>query len=712
MKTSHGRNMMNVLVPLLICPAFVALAQQATLPLSYTVSERTENLPTYVSPHLPNLYNATPTFKVGWGIDYPIGNVIIDDETWVMFNSGNQYGTHVKVARFKGSDFEHTVRQADGSIDVEKDVSTHFLGGMWYDTGTGKLYAPIHCEYKRDITPQAGWSRKKTRLATSTDKGLTWTMEGDILTDVLPGDDDWLKYSGSFFQAGPADFDFFADSAGGYFYIFSCNAYAPKTGAMNNFLWFNEVARCAISDRMAPGTWYKFRNGTWTEPGLGGTSSRVSMDSYGIYGRVIYSTFLKTYLRIGPCMGVADRRYTDTGFADHSIYISTCDDLSRQEWSPKAILFDRPGNDKLGITVTDGDLRDPFTCGRTLCVYNYWLYNVPSRAIDVTFATGSTATAGFPRYGSYAYEPLPESGDSIVSRKTAIVGCTHSDVIYTGGPWTVTHDPHYYRTEIQVSDTPGSGIQFSFKGTDIYWRAVADSDGGKADVYIDGRLDETVDCYYKESLPLQFAFMKHGLAAATTHTIGIVIRNDKNSLSRGTAIRHMAFEYAAESYNATAGFSSVTGKNNWLYQQGDGKNYRNLDFHPADTLRSGDAKTGKEKYTYPNYWGRKGTCLVGSNYQIPGRMDAVRTFIAPHAGRVRIEGTIEIEKDTHAAWTVEIIKNDTTAVLTKGVTFAQPVTHDLVIPVKEGDALHFIVRRNDGDNEEKVIWDPTITFLN
>jgi hypothetical protein len=703
---------MTVLYPLLLCAAFGALERHATVPFSFTVSERTDNLPTYVSPHLPNLYNASPTFHVGWGIDYPIGTVIIDNDTWVIFNKGNQYGTHVKVARFKGSNFEHTAQQADGSIDVENDVSTHFLGGMWYDKSTGKLYAPIHCEYKRDITPPAGWSRKKTRLATSTDKGLSWKMEGDIITDCMPGNDDWLSYSGSFFQAGPADCDLFADSAGGYFYIFSCNAYAPKNGAMNNYLWFNEVARCAIRDTMAPGKWHKFCNGTWTEPGLGGKSSRVSMNSYGIYGRVLYSTFLKSYLRIGPCMGVADKRYTNTGFADHSIYISTCDDLTKQDWSPKVKLFDKPDNDKLGITLTDGNSRDPFVCGRTLCIYNYWLYNIPSRAIDVTFAPGSTAAAGFPRYGSYAYEPLPESGDTIVSRKTKIVGCTHHDIVYTGSACTLKNDPQYYRTAIQVSDAPGSSIQLSFKGAAIYWRAVADSDGGKVDVYIDGKLEETIDCYCKEPLPFQFAFMKTGLDGNTTHTIRIVIRADNNSLSCGTVIRHMAFEYAAESYHASAGFSSVLGKNNWLYQQGDGKNYRNLDFCQADTQHAGKAKTGKDKFTYPNYWGRDEIGLVGNNYQIPGSMDAVRTFVAPHAGEIRLEGDIEVERETHAPCAVTIMKNDNTVLLTKEVTFTRPVTHDLIIPVKKDDALHFIVRKNDGGLKEKVIWDPTITYLN
>lgn len=700
---------MKLLWPLLFFPAFEALAQQATLPFSFKVSERTENLPTYVSPPLPNLYNANANLRVGWGIDSPIGYVIIDNEAWVIFNSGSQYGTHVKVARFKGADFEHTIRQSDGSIDVERDVSTHFCGGMWYDKSTGIVYAPIHCEYQHEISPPAGWCRKKIRLATSTDKGFSWNMEGDIVTDYLSKDDDWLKYSGSYFEAGPGDFDFFTDSLGGYFYLFSCNSYAPKNGKMNNYLWFNEVARCAISDRMAPGTWYKFCNDAWTEPGLGGHASRVSMDSYGIYGRVIYSTFLKTYLRIGPCLGVADRRYTDTGFRDASIYISTCDDLAKQEWSPKVKLFDKRDNDKFGITVTDGNSTDPFICGKTLRIYNYWLYDIPSRAIDVTFAAGSTATAGFPRYGSYAYEPLPESYDPIVSRKTKILGCSHPDIIYAGGAWLVRYDPTYYRMQIKECSIPGSSVQLSFKGADIYWRGVADSDGGKADVYIDSKLEETVDCYYRESLPHQFAFVKTGLDPEKAHIVRIVIRTDNNSQSRGTIIRHMAFEYAAESYSASAGFSSIMGKNNWFYQQRDDKKGGNVDLHYALKENGRDVKA--EKLLYPNYWGGKDTCIVGNNYQMPGRMDAVRTFIVPHSGRIRIEGEAEIEEDKNVGYGVEIVKNEKDTLLARVVTFAKPITHDFVVPVQKDDVIVFIVRRNAGKGDEKVTWDPTITFV-
>ena len=690
----------------------VSSSQDSVLPFSFKVTERTENLPDYVSPPAPNLYNATPNFKVGWGIDSPTGFVVIDGEVWVIFNLGNQYGPHVKVARYKGKDFEHTARQPDGAIDVEeKGVSTHFCGGMWYDNTAGKLYAPIHCEYERGISPPAGWTRKKTRLATSTDKGLTWHLEGDILTDYLPNAGDWLKFSGSNFEPGPADFDFYVDNQGRFFYIYSCNSFAPKNGSMNNFLWYNEVARCAISDKMAPGRWYKFCNGAWTEPGLGGKASKVTMGPYSIYGRVIYSSYLKKYLRIGVCLGVIDKRFTNLGLGDGSVFVSACDDLSRQEWTPMARLFNKPDNDKFGFTLTGDNMADPFVCNRSLHAYNYWLYNMPSRAIDVTLGSGTTPFAGFPRHGSYAYEPLPESGDPIVSRKTKIVGCTSANIFYSGAGWTLKHDTLCYESQAMECSVPGESVYCSFRGAGIYWRAIADTCGGKADIYIDGRLEDSVDCYYREALPFQFAFIKTGLDPKRTHVFRAIVRPDKDPASHGTVVRSMAFEYPAESYRASAGFSGVRGKNNWSYHRWNGQEYADLSFVDFTTTMVQGKKTGetKQQRSFANFWGVD-SCMVGDNYQIPGKNGAARTWVSPHSGRIRIEGTVGMANDGESVVRARIMQNAHEAWSSPLVDHGTSASHDLEFKVEQGDAIHFSVERSSGRRGEKVVWDPVITY--
>ncbi len=469
--------------------------------------------------------------------DYPVRQVIIDGEVWMIFVPGRQaYGGRCPVLRYKGPDLEHLVRQPDGVADLHGG-SGHLGCGMWLDESTKTLYGLIHTEY--DGNDGGAWTNKKTRLATSKDLGLTWTLVGDILTRALPNRED---YSGSFFEMGPADFDFYADTRGGYFYVTCWNGFVAKKGKLNSFVTYSEVARCAIADKMAPGKWFKFCNGTWTEPGLGGKASRVGFSLRGIYGNTIYSTYLNKYLRIGIHAGVVDPRFTKLGFLDSSVNISACTDLAKQDWLPMAKLLDEPANRLFGFTLADASGIDPVTCDQTLRAYNFWLDG--NRSLDITLNEGSTPSRYLPPYDSYTYEPHPESGDRLESRKTQIIGSADPAMLYEGDEWTVEQGEHYYQGQAKTASQAGQSVQFEFSGGAIYWRAAGGPDCGKADVLIDGVLEKTVDCFFAECpLVYQFAFVKTGLDPQKTHTIQIVVRGEKNPGASGTMIRHIAFEY-------------------------------------------------------------------------------------------------------------------------------------------------------------------------
>jgi hypothetical protein len=479
-------------------------------------------------------------------VDYPMRQVVIDGEVWVIHVPNEDlYKGKCRVCRHKGPDLEHLIRLPDGNADFTGASS--FLCGLWWDEQTRTLHGLIHSEYDRNWDKQ-GWCSKKTRLAVSKDLGLTWTLVGDVLTRALPNAGD---YSGPWFEAGPADFDFYVDTRGGYFYVTSANNFAPKLGKPNWFVWYSEVARCAIADKMAPGKWFKFRNGTWTEPGLGGKASRVGCNTRGLYGNTIYSTYLKKYLRIGARVGcVGDGRFGTTGLRDGSICISACTDLAKQDWLPCATLRDEPKNLLFCFTLSDGKGIDPVTCGQTLRAYNYHIKpegKIEHRVLDVALKEGNTPSRYFPPHDSYSYQSHPESGDPIESRKTRIVGSADPSVRYDGDGWTVEKGDHYYQRQARTAAKAGQSVQFEFHGGDIYWRAAAGPDAGKADVFIDGALQETVDLLFAEcAMPYQFAFIKNGLDPKRSHTIKVVVRGDKNSASSGTKIRHIAFEHALD----------------------------------------------------------------------------------------------------------------------------------------------------------------------
>lgn len=477
-------------------------------------------------------------------VDYPMRQTVIDGEVWVIHVPNEDlYKDKCRVCRHKGPDIEHLTRLPDGQADFTGASS--FLGcGLWWDEQTRTIYGLIHSEYARDWDKQ-GWCSKKTRLAVSKDLGLTWTLVGDILTRALPNVAD---YSGSWFEAGPADFDFYVDTRGGYFYVTCANNFALKNGKPNWFPWYGEVARCAIADKMAPGKWFKFCNGTWTEPGLGGKASRVGWAVRGLYGNTIYSTYLKKYLRVGARFGcVGDGRFGTYGLRDGSICISACTDLAKQDWLPCATLCDEPNNRLFCTTLSDGKGIDPSTCGQTLRAYNYHINPngpIEHRVLDITLKQGSTPSRPFPKYDSYTYESHPESGDPIESRKTRVVGPADPSVRYVGNGWTAEKGDLYYQGEARIASKPEHSILLEFSGDAIYWRAAAGPDAGEADVLIDGVFQQTVDLLFAECpLPYQFAFIKTGLDPKRPHTIEIVVRGDKNPASSGTKVRHIAFEY-------------------------------------------------------------------------------------------------------------------------------------------------------------------------
>jgi hypothetical protein len=215
--------------------------------------------------------------------------VRMDGELWEFKRQPDRAPLPNSPARLKGPDIDHMVQQEDAITPPGYQMSW-FLGGMWYDQSERKLYAPMHIEAlgtNRD-GPVAPWPSRKIILATSTDKGRTWRDEGDIITPetyfYVP---DTYKFSGSDNSNGLCDFGFYADVRGGYFYIFPLEAWLTK--GTWTCRWSARVARCAFRDKMAPGKWTFFYNGTWDQPALGGKSSVVAPCMYSM----TYSTYLK-----------------------------------------------------------------------------------------------------------------------------------------------------------------------------------------------------------------------------------------------------------------------------------------------------------------------------------------------------------------------------------------------------------------------------------
>lgn len=650
-------------------------AGEVILPFSYSVSPSAAPRPEGLDfPHQPNPDNCQVFVRM-------------DDEIW-EFRSQWIVGIG-STQRCKGPDIDHMSRVKDGGYP-DGMTMCWFLGGMWFDESERKLYAPMHVEQDgiRRSHPVAPWGCRKIILATSTDKGRTWRYEGDIITaETYYYSHEAVKFSGSGYSNGVCDFGFYADTRGGYFYIFPDEAWFLKGSAAAR--WNVRAARCAIGDKMAPGKWRYFYKGKWDEPALGGKSSAVAPSHF--WG-VIYSSYLEKYI----CMFPSNQDPVTEKNVD-GVYIGACSDLGKQDWiwgyCPEAAFG--------FITLMNSQGTNVIACSQSFRYYSYGEKNSFQR-LDVRLERGETTTTDV--RSRYLFEPHPESSDPIQGRRTKIVGAESPEMKYSGA-WAEQVNADSYEEMTKESSAAKSSVEFSFAGSDVYWRAVRSPQSGRADVYIDGALRKTVDCHSPRSTSYeQFLYIRTGLAPDRKHTIKIVAKGEKHPKSGGTAINHIAFEYAAESYKASAGFCSLMGKNNWRYEEWNGRAYSDLRYLPDDA--------------HPKmYWSGEGNCKVGNNYQIPDRHAAVRKWVAPHGGVIRVEGKAGMERAGGDAVPIAIWQNSATLWPARLLTAREPAAHDLTVEVEQGDAICFMAARRDptvkssSPDSVKVIWDPVITYI-
>ena len=664
------------------------------LPFTLTVANVTPSrLPDYLDPY------THPSPSGQWS-DFPIASVVIDGEVWIIYKNGYSE----KVIRYKGSHIEDAVRQADGTLNPTHPahgtvIHPYLLGGMWYDPESKKLYAPMHCEYP-PYTQGAGIVLRQTHLATSADKGLTWTYEGPLLTgDVATPP---FAHSGTYWEGGDGDFYLYVDEPGGYFYLFTTYYLWPKPGVDAPYFMRHRVARCKIGDKMAPGTWRRFHNGTWTQPGIGGKASYV--DAH----RVIYSTYLRKYLSFNFGCG-----------------LSVCDDLGRQDWSP---CFKIPGDywgtqKNLEITPVDADGISTWACGQPFYIYTYlqgWNAG-PGSKCRIELGPGVTTDAGgYLGWGTGADakhffdpqwegpattdplrpygQPSYDSADPIEARRVRKVSCTSPEAVNCGA-WELQDGPIPSRGSHQAGDS----VTLSFKAAGIYWRARQGPDCGKADVFLDGVLHKTVDCRGADT-PYKLWFVKTGLDAKVTHTIQVVVRGEGGAGAAGAWIRHLSFECEGETSQASDAFSGVMGKNDWHYLARDGGAYGNLEFAPAANIWQGPGQTEGQAFPGP---------AVGLDWLMPGQhADAVRQWVAPRDGIVRVEGCVSTGPEMTNGVVAGIAHNAAVIWPARVVQCGKPSAHDLRLTVKKGDTISFRVGPNGVvAKDNRARWDPAITFI-
>jgi autotransporter-associated beta strand protein len=90
--------------------------------------------------------------------------------------------------------------------------------------------------------------------------------------------------------------------------------------------------------------------------------------------------------------------------------------------------------------------------------------------------------------------------------------------IFTGTGWYAQANSSCYNGDLHATMTNGDSFQFKFYGTGIEFLSEKYTDESNVDVYIDGALDQTINCYNATRLYQQVVYNKQGLTPGI-HTI-------------------------------------------------------------------------------------------------------------------------------------------------------------------------------------------------
>ncbi|MEU7000611.1 discoidin domain-containing protein [Nonomuraea sp. NPDC046570] len=314
------------------------------------------------------------------------------------------------------------------------------LIGTWVDPDTGDWIGLVHNEFTMGPFGD-GMHYDSIDYAVSTDQGKTWDIKGHVLTSPYSTNrGDTAAFPNQTYYYGDGDQRLFVDAASGYFYVYYGSTIINKPGGSGNWsMRYEHVARAPMSGKMATGTWQKWFDGAWGEPGVGGKESNIVpvtssnpngytpvADEYDpantgyideqvaagkmpgqsplLYMSVTYNAYLGLYLAAANPINPNDSRHAEPLFVT--------DDLSTQKWHQIGDTGDITYGDYWYHWFADtGSKTSGTIVGRTY--REYCDYSCPSGRAEWREITIGTSNPAAPVDPSLSYRITSTSGRTL-----------------------------------------------------------------------------------------------------------------------------------------------------------------------------------------------------------------------------------------------------------------------------------------------------------
>ena len=213
---------------------------------------------------------------------------------------------------------------------------TWTMGPRWIESTHKSQDGRLYMWYHNEPPLAAGRTAPRIGAMVSTDNGLTWRDLGIVLES--PGGSNNLESANKYFVGGNGDFAVIADLKNEYLYFFISTYHKDRAEQGVS------VARMRYQDRSSPkGKAFKWYQGTWSEPGLGGHVTPIfpaaidwhQSDADAFWGPSIHwNTYLKTWV-------ILLNRAKDKDWAQEGIYVSFNRGLAEPSgWSKPLKILD------------------------------------------------------------------------------------------------------------------------------------------------------------------------------------------------------------------------------------------------------------------------------------------------------------------------------------------------------------------------------------
>jgi hypothetical protein len=180
------------------------------------------------------------------------------------------------------------------------------------------------------------------------------------------------------------------------------------------------------------------------------------------------------------------------------------------------------------------------------------------------------------------------------------------------------------------------------------------------------------------------------------------IVNQNQTIDYDTTYWNPTIMYIPSVYNGSKEFSTIQGKDNWYYQEWDGKEYKNLTWN--DELK---------QWQGSSYWLR-----IAQDFMHPDGNDVVRTWISPRKGNLQITGNVAKLKG-------QVLGDGVRVKIMKNKSPIWPVTgwHTIssddikgsvintLVEVEKGDSIYFIVNQYQTMNYDGTSWNIALSLF-